>query len=323
MSMQLSREQMLSAYRLMRTVRTFEERLHVIFAGGEIPGFVHLYAGQEAVAVGVCQHLTKTDMIASTHRGHGHCIAKGCDIKGMMSELFGREDGLCRGKGGSMHIADLELGMMGANGIVGGGAPLVCGAALSAKIRGSDDIAVAFIGDGGSNQGTTLESYNFASVLKLPAIFIIEDNGYGEACASAWALGGSQEQRAHGFGLHFEQVDGADFFLVHEVAGKAVKRARCGGGPTLIHVKTGRFYGHFEGDAQTYRGAGEVETLRENHDPLKIFRQRVLEAALLDEQDLDQLDAMAQEQIEQAVQDAHNAPYPSSAQLLEDVYTNY
>lgn len=323
MSMQLSREELLSAYRSMRTIREFEERLHIIFATGEIPGFVHLYAGQEASAVGVCQNLTDKDMISSTHRGHGHCIAKGCDVNGMMSELFGRQDGLCRGKGGSMHIADLSRGMMGANGIVGGGAPLVCGAALSAKTRGTQDVAVAFIGDGGSNQGTTLESYNLASVLKLPVIFVIEDNGYGEACASSWAVGGSQEARARGFGLAYEKVDGSDFFAVKAASAEAIDRARKGNGPTLLHIETGRFYGHFEGDAQTYRGENEVKELRENRDPLTIFRKRVLDAALLEADELNQIDADIRNHIEEAVQKANAAPHPAHAELLEDVYTSY
>ncbi len=178
--MQLNRDDLLRAYRTMRAIREFEERVHIEFGTGAIPGFVHLYAGEEASAVGVCMHLTDKDKIASTHRGHGHCIAKGCDIPGMMKEIFGRKDGLCGGKGGSMHIADLSKGMLGANGIVGGGPPLICGAGLTAKVLGTGGVAIAFLGDGASNQGTTLESYNLASVWKLPAIFVIEDNGYAE-----------------------------------------------------------------------------------------------------------------------------------------------
>lgn len=179
--LQLSREELLQSYRRMKTIREFEERLHVEFGNGEIPGFVHLYAGEEASAVGVCQQLKEdVDYIASTHRGHGHSIAKGCDVDGMMLEIFGKQGGLCKGKGGSMHIADLDKGMMGANGIVGGGPPLVCGAALSAKYRKTGGVAIAFVGDGGSNQGTTFEAMNLATVWKLPAIFIFENNGYAE-----------------------------------------------------------------------------------------------------------------------------------------------
>ncbi len=183
--LQLNRDTLLEAYTRMKTIRDFEDRVHTEFAAGAIPGFVHLYAGEEASAVGVCLNLTDTDYIASTHRGHGHCIAKGCDVGGMMKEIYGRRDGLCGGKGGSMHIADLAKGMMGANGIVGGGPPLVCGAALSAKTLGTGGVAIAFVGDGASNQGTTLESYNLATVWNLPAIFVVEDNGYAETTASA------------------------------------------------------------------------------------------------------------------------------------------
>ena len=194
--MQLSRDELAQAYRQMRTIREFEERVHEEFSAGNIPGFVHLYAGEEASAIGFCMHLGKRDYIASTHRGHGHCIAKGCDVRGMMLEIFGKQDGICGGKGGSMHIADLETGMMGANGIVGGGPPLICGAALTAKTLKTGGVAIAFVGDGGSNQGTTFESYNMAKVLNLPVIFVVEDNGYAEATASAWSVGGSQLGRA-------------------------------------------------------------------------------------------------------------------------------
>ena len=178
--MQHSRQFLLECYRSMSTIRRFEDRVHDEFAAGKIPGFVHLYAGEEASAVGVCSQLSARDTIASTHRGHGHCIAKGCDVTAMMKEIFGRSDGLCGGKGGSMHIADLAKGMMGANGIVGGGPPLICGAALTAKYLKTGGVAVAFVGDGGSNQGTTLESYNLAKVWQLPVIFVVEDNGYAE-----------------------------------------------------------------------------------------------------------------------------------------------
>jgi TPP-dependent pyruvate/acetoin dehydrogenase alpha subunit len=232
--MQLNRDVLLRAYRSMRTIRDFEERLHIEFAGGEIPGFVHLYAGEEASAVGVCLDLTERDAIASTHRGHGHCIAKGCDVGQMMKEIYGRKDGLCGGKGGSMHIADLSKGMLGANGIVGGGPPLICGAALTAKVLGTGGVAVAFIGDAASNQGTTLESYNLASVWKLPAIFVVEDNGYAEATASAWSVSGSQLKRAEGFGMPGREVDGHDVFAVYEAAREAIERARAGEGPSLL-----------------------------------------------------------------------------------------
>ena len=321
--MQLNREQLLTAYRTMRTIRDFEERVHVEFLAGGVPGFVHLYAGEEASAVGACMHLDARDKIASTHRGHGHCIAKGCDVDGMMAEIFGRETGLCGGKGGSMHIADLSKGMMGANGIVGGGQPLICGAALTAKTLKTGGVAVAFLGDGASNQGTTMESYNLARAWDLPVIFVVEDNGYAEATASNWSVSGTQLKRAEGFGIPAVQVDGTDFFAVHEAAGEAIGRARNGGGPSLIHCKLNRFFGHFEGDAMTYRRPGEVEGVRRDHDPLKIFRRRVTEAGLLEPAQLDALDAEAAGQIERAVAAAKAAAMPAVANLLTDVYVSY
>jgi TPP-dependent pyruvate/acetoin dehydrogenase alpha subunit len=320
---QLSRDDLLKAYHQMRTIREFEERVHDEFSAGNIPGFVHLYAGEEASGVGFCMHLTDVDRVASTHRGHGHSIAKGCDTKAMMYEIFGRKEGLCGGKGGSMHIADLEKGMMGANGIVGGGPPLICGAALTAKTLKTGGVAIAFVGDGGSNQGTTFESYNLAKVWNLPAIFVVEDNGYAESTASAWSVGGSQLGRAAGFGMPGHEVDGHDFFAVYEVAREVIERARSGGGPSLVHVKLNRYFGHFEGDAMTYRGPDEVAKLRATKDPLNIFRQRVLEAALLEAADLDRIDAEVKSHIDQVTVEAKAAPMPTEKDLLTDVYVSY
>ena len=321
--MQLNRDQLLKAYRDMSTIRAFEERVHEEFAAGKLPGFVHLYAGEEASAVGVCMNLEDSDYIASTHRGHGHCIAKGCDVGAMMKELFGARDGACGGKGGSMHIADLSKGMMGANGIVGGGPPLICGAALTAKTLKTGGVAVAFVGDGGSNQGTTLESYNLARVWDLPAIFVVEDNKYAESTASAWSVGGEQVKRGEAFGIPSRKIDGTDFFAVHEAAGEAVARARAGEGPSLLHVELNRFYGHFEGDAMSYRGEGEIERLRAQEDCLTIFRARVTEAGLLEPAQLDAIDAEAGALVAAAVAEAEVAPKPEAADLLTDVYVSY
>ena len=321
--MQISGDELLRAYRMMRTIREFEERLHIEFATGEIPGFVHLYAGEEACAVGVCMHLTEQDNIASTHRGHGHCIAKGCDVAAMMKEIYGRRTGLCGGKGGSMHIADLSKGMLGANGIVGGGPPLVCGAALSAKVRKTDGVAIAFLGDGASNQGTTLESYNLASIWKLPAVFVVEDNGYAESTSSTYAVAGSQSTRALGFGMPAQEVDGHDFFAMYEAAGTAIDRARKGEGPSLIHVRLNRYYGHFEGDATTYRAPGEVETLRRERDCLAHFRRRVTGSKLLEPAKLDEIDQEVAKVIDRCVSDAKAAELPLEADLLTDVYVAY
>ena len=321
--MQLSRDDLLTAYRQMRTIRTFEDRVHLEYPAGAIAGSVHLYAGEEASAVGVCMNLDGRDYIASTHRGHGHCIAKGCDVKAMMAELYGTAEGLCGGKGGSMHIADLDKGMMGANGVVGAGSPLICGAALTAKTLGTGGVAVAFVGDGGSNQGTTLESFNLARVWDLPAIFVVEDNGYAEATASSWAVGGDIVKRAEGFGIPGHRLDGHDFFAVNEVARAAVRRARDGGGPTVLHVKLARYYGHFEGDGRTYRAANETEQVREQKDCLALFRTRVTEAGLLEPAQFDEIDRAAAALIDAAVAAAKAAPKPAAAQLLTDVYVTY
>lgn len=320
---ELDENALLRAYRTMRTIRAFEERLHEEFATGEIPGFVHLYAGEEASATGVCAHLDDRDSIASTHRGHGHCIAKGVDVKAMMAEIYGRATGACRGKGGSMHIADLSKGMLGANGIVGGGPPLICGAALAAKQQGTGGVGVAFFGDGASNQGTTLEALNLASVWELPAVFVAENNGYAEATASTWSVAADNiADRAAGFGMPGVIVDGFDFFAVHEAAGEAVARAREGGGPTLLEIKFTRYFGHFEGDQQTYR-ATEVAEARQQLDCLKRFRARVTETGQLEPGQLDAIDAEVAALLDTAVAEAKAAPKPTMADLETDVYVSY
>ncbi|MBH9303120.1 thiamine pyrophosphate-dependent dehydrogenase E1 component subunit alpha [Pseudomonas aeruginosa] len=320
----LSTDQLLHAYRVMRTIRAFEERLHVEFATGEIPGFVHLYAGEEASAAGVMAHLRDDDCIASTHRGHGHCIAKGVDVHGMMAEIYGKKTGVCQGKGGSMHIADLEKGMLGANGIVGAGAPLAAGAALAAKLKGSDAVAVAFFGDGGSHEGAVVEAMTLAAVWNRPCLFVAENNGYAEATAANWSVACDHiADRAAGFGMPGVTVDGFDFFAVHAAAGAAIERARAGEGPSLIEVKLTRYYGHFEGDAQTYRDPDEVKHYRETRDCLKQFRERTCHAGLLSASDLDAIDAEVEARIEDAVQRAKNDPKPEPDDLLRDVYVSY
>lgn len=322
---ELTKDQLLDAYRRMRTIREFEERLHKEFATGAIPGFVHLYAGQEASATGVCMHLRDEDYLSSTHRGHGHCIAKGVDPVGMMAEIYGKSTGLCKGKGGSMHIADISKGMLGANGIVGAGGPLSCGAALASKIRRSDSVTACFFGDGASNQGTILESMNFASILKLPVVFVAENNGYGEACGASYSVATENiADRAAAFGMPGVIVDGFDFFAVYEAAGKAIEHARKGHGPALLETKTGRFMGHYEGDSQTYRAPGEVEKLRTENDCLMLFRKRATKAGLLTNADLDAVDAEARALIDRAVSKAQTDPTPDPAKdLVSDVYVSY
>lgn len=320
----LSKEQLLDVYRTMRTIREFEERLHVDFGRGDIPGFVHLYAGEEASAAGIMSHLTNEDRIASTHRGHGHCISKGVNVVEMMKEIYGRKGGSCNGKGGSMHIADISKGMMGANGILGAGAPLVCGAALAAKYRKKGDVAISFVGDGASNQGTFLESLNLAAVWNLPAIFVVENNGYAESTSRDYAVAvDSYIDRAAGFGLPGITVDGTDFFAVYEAAGEIIRRAREGGGPSLLECKMVRFFGHFEGDAQTYRGSGELDDIRANQDCLKKFGAQVNAAGVISSAELQAIDKDVLALIEDAVAQAKAAPLPTLADLTTDVYVSY
>ena len=320
----LSREDLLEAYRRMKTIREFEERVHVEFAKGGIPGFVHLYAGEEASAAGVCMNLNDDDKIASTHRGHGHCIAKGVEVKGMMAEIYGKSTGTCRGKGGSMHIADLDTGMLGANGIVGGGPPLVCGAALAAKIKGTGGVAVAFFGDGASNQGTTFEAMNLASAWKLPAIFVAENNGYAEATSSKFSVScGDISTRAAGFGMPGITIDGHDFFAVYAAINTAVQRARNGEGPSLVEVKLDRFFGHFEGDNQSYRGPDEVKNVRATKDCLQRFINKVSKDHNIAQHELSSIDAEVAKLIDEAVAAAIAAPSPAAEELLTDVYIKY
>jgi acetoin:2,6-dichlorophenolindophenol oxidoreductase subunit alpha len=324
LSLPVEQATLLRAWRIMRTIREFEERLHIEFATGEIPGFVHLYAGEEAIAAGVCMHLRDGDRIASTHRGHGHCIAKGCDLKAMAAEIYGKKAGLCAGKGGSMHIADLSKGMMGANGIVGGGPPLVCGAGLAAKKLGTKSVAVSFVGDGGSNQGTTLESLNLAAIWKLPCIFVIENNGYAEATSCRYSVSVPDiAERARGFSMPGVKVDGHDFFAVHEAAGDAVERARAGGGPTLIECKVARYFGHFEGDTQTYRGPDEVKKVREGRDCIAALARVLRESGSTHSSELEVIERQVIAEVDDAIAYARTAACPEASDLLTDVYISY
>jgi pyruvate dehydrogenase E1 component alpha subunit len=315
---------LLDAYRRMRAIREFEERMRREVQAGTVPGFVHLYCGQEAVAVGTCMHLSDTDYIGSTHRGHGHCIAKGCDIGGMLLEIYCKQGGLCNGKGGSMHIADLRKGMLGANAIVGASPPIALGAALTQRTLGTSGVTVAFIGDGASNQGTVAESLNMASILKLPLIFLYENNGYAEFTGVSYHLGGgSIARRAGGFGMPAETVDGIDFFAVYDAAERAVARARRGEGPSAIECVAMRWYGHFEGDMQRYRDAKEVAALRATADPLVKFEERVVRDFDITSEELREIDAEMTELIEDKVAVAKAAPSPPSEALYTDVYGSY
>ena len=324
--MQLSREALLRAYRQMKVIREFEERLHVDIQTGEIAGFTHLYCGQEAVAVGVCEHLSVEDKIVSTHRGHGHCLAKGCDVNGMMKEIWGSREGLCKGKGGSMHIADIEKGMLGANGIVGAGAPIAVGAGISCKIDGKGHVAITFSGDGACNQGTTFEAMNMAVVTKAATIFVFENNHYSEHTGFEYAVGTQRDiaSRAEAFGMKVWRGDGTDFFSVFETMREVLEYVRVpGNGPAAVEFDTERFFGHFEGDPQRYRGPGELDRIRETRDCLKKFRASVTQAKLLTDADLDALDAEVLAEIEESVAQAKAAERPTAEDVLADVYISY
>lgn len=320
----LSREALLHAYRTMRTIRLFEERLHCEFSWGELPGFVHLYAGAEACATGVMMHLNERDCIASTHRGHGHCIAKGIDVAQMMAELFGKAAGVCCGKGGSMHIMDLSKGMMGANGILGAGASLICGAGLAAKYRNDNSVGITFLGDSAANQGTVLESMNLAVDWNLPVIFVVENNIYAEPNSVHYASKvDSFSERATSFGMPGVFVDGRDFFAVHKVAGEMINRAREGGGPALLECHTSRFYTYCEGDTDDYTAWEENEKTRLDYDCLKIFSERVIRAGILNETELDQITNEIAVMVDAAANDAKEADDPKVSDLLRDVYVSY
>ncbi len=322
MQLQMSRDELARAYRRMTSIRQFEERVEKEFAAGNIPGFAHVYLGQEASGVGICHDLTDEDWICSTHRGHGHCIAKGCQIDGMMLEIMGKAGGLCNGKGGSMHIADFDRGMLGANAIVGGSPPIAVGAALTQKVKRTGRVAVAFSGDGASNQGTTFEAMNMAVVLKVPAIFIIENNGYGEHTAASYAVGASSiADRAAAFGMPAETVDGTDFFAVRDAMARALERGRAAEGPYTIVTDCPRFRGHFVGDPQPYRSEAEIAEAC-SRDGLKKFRGRVIEAGLLSEADFEAIDREVAAEIEAAVKNSLAAPFPAASELETDVYAS-
>jgi pyruvate dehydrogenase E1 component alpha subunit len=319
--MDLTNEQLVKMYSTMVKIRTFENRVAELFADGKIPGFVHLYVGEEAVATGVCANLTDKDYITSTHRGHGHLIAKGGDIKLMMAELFGKKTGYCKGKGGSMHIADLDLGIMGANGIVGGGPPLASGAALACQYMDTDSVAVCFFGDGASNQGTTHEAMNLATCWKLPVVFVNENNMYGiSSCTLNSMCVPNIADRAAAYDMPGVVVDGNDAIAVYEAAAEAINRARQGKGPSLIECKTYRHRGHFEGDACTYRDDGELEEWKEK-DPIPRMEAKLKEMELLTDAKIEEIRNALQKELADAEKFAEESPLPDVSELTEDVYT--
>jgi pyruvate dehydrogenase E1 component alpha subunit len=318
--MPLSHPELVDIYRHMRMIRAFELKLDELINTGRLTGFLHLYAGQEAVAVGVCRRLRTTDVVASTHRPHGHCIAKGVDVAAMMAELYGRATGCCKGKGGSMHIADLDRGMLGANGIVGAGIPLATGAALSAKLRRTDDVAIAFLGDGATNEGAFHESLNLAAIWRLPIVYVVENNGWGEFTPTEFVIPVKDiATRACSYAMASAIADGMDVLDVADKADAAIARARAGEGPTLLECKTYRFLGHFIGDSLAYRPKGEAEPWTRTRDPLARFEIRALDAGVT-AAELRAIDAAIDAELAAAVTAAEAAPLPDLAEATRDVY---
>jgi len=317
----LDKPMLLEIYRKMVAVRVFEETAADLFLKGQLPGFLHSYIGEEAVASGVCAHLTPQDMITSTHRGHGHAVAKGARLDMMMAELFAKKTGYCHGKGGSMHIADLDLGILGANGIVGAGVPIATGAGLALKLKGSDRVTVAFFGDGGSNTGAFHEGVNMAAVWNLPVVFVCENNQYAESTPrDVHQRIKDVAQRAMAYDIPGVVADGMDVFDVYQKTGEAIDRARTGGGPTLVEAKTYRFMGHYVGDPQTYRSKDEVEQWKKR-DPIAMFRKRVVEEGKITAVELDAIDAAIAKEMEQAVEFARQSPEPEIEAALQDIFT--
>jgi len=316
----LDKDKKIEMYRKMLEIRLFEEKVFELYGQNLVPGTIHLYAGEEAVAVGVCANLRKDDYIVSTHRGHGHCIAKGARLDKTMAEILGKKTGYCMGKGGSMHIADFSIGMLGATAVVGAGIPIATGAGLSIKLRRTDQVTACFFGDGASNQGTFHEGINMAAVWKLPVLFVCENNLY--------AMGTRQTQvmltkdiakRAVAYGIPGVSVDGNDVIAVYEAAQQAVRRARSGDGPTLIECRTYRHKGHSRFDPATYRSKEEVEEWLDK-DPVRRLKNQLLERNDLSNTEVKQIEKEVSDAVEAAVKFAKDSPYPAPEEALEDVY---
>ncbi|MDV7987494.1 MULTISPECIES: thiamine pyrophosphate-dependent dehydrogenase E1 component subunit alpha [unclassified Rhodococcus (in: high G+C Gram-positive bacteria)] len=319
-----SREVLLDLHRRMVRIRQFETEAGRLMEGGRMPGFLHLYVGQEAVAAGTMSNLRDTDQITSTHRGHGHAVAKGAEFKPMFAELFGRVDGYCKGRGGSMHINDLSIGMLGANGIVGGGIPIAVGAAFAAKYREEDSVAVPFFGDGASNIGAFHEAANIAGILGLPVVFVCENNGYAEFTALRDHMKlENVADRAAAYGFPSEICDGMDAIAVRAAVGRAVERARNGGGPTLVEAKTYRYYDHqgVKGLRKTYRTAEEVEAWKER-DAIKLLEARAVTEGLVTEAEFATVWAEVDADIAESVSFAEASPYPDLADFALNVYSD-
>ena len=316
----LKKDELIKIYTAMMKIRRVEERLMEIFATGVIPGFIHVSIGQEAVAVGACSTLNKEDYIANTHRGHGQAIAKGIDLKGFMAEIYGKRNGVCKGRSGSMHIADKAIGILGSNGIVGGGIPLAMGNAFASQYLNDGRVTVCFFGDGASNEGTFHESLNLASLWNLPIIFCCENNEWAQFTPIKKYLKVEKiSERAAAYGMPGISVDGDDVLAVYDAAKKAVGWARKGKGPTLLECKTHRWFGHFAGDKQKYRSPEEIETVRK-YDPIQRFQKRLVEVNILDEKSIDGIEQGIRGEIDEAVKFAEKSPSPEPDELFDDVY---
>lgn len=320
--MEITNKKMKDIYLNMKRIRVFEETASRLFMKGKVPGFVHLYIGEEAIAPAVCASLRDDDFITSTHRGHGHIISKGGDLNLMMAELFGRETGYCNGKGGSMHIADATKGILGANGIVGAGHCIACGAGLSIIIRKTDQVCVCFFGDGSTNQGTFHESLNLASIWKLPIIFVCENNHYGISMSQDRHQAIKDiSDRASGYNIPGVTVDGNDPLAVYEAASIAIDRARNGLGPTLLECKTYRQHGHFEGDPATYKPKEEQAAWMDK-DPLPAYADYLTEHGILTKEELEALDKQAADEVQTAIEFADRQPIPKEESAVVDVYSD-
>ncbi|PKP58840.1 pyruvate dehydrogenase (acetyl-transferring) E1 component subunit alpha [Candidatus Atribacteria bacterium HGW-Atribacteria-1] len=313
---------LLNLYKIMVRIRNFEIMAEKLFLEGELLGFIHLYIGEESIATGVMANLRKDDFITSTHRGHGHMIAKGADMNRMMAELYGKTTGYCKGKGGSMHIADFSIGVLGANGVVGGGLPIAVGAGLGIKMKKTDQVAVAFFGDGASNTGAFHESLNFASIYKLPVIFVVENNNFASTASTKETTSVENiSDRAVGYGIPGMTIDGNDLLTVYEAAKEMIKRAREGGGPSLIEAKTYRIKGHFVGDPELYRDKKEVEEFWLN-ESIKKFEKKLVELKMLNETEKREIWEDSEKEIKKAVKFAKESPMPSGEDALTDLFVN-
>lgn len=320
--MSIEKEQLKEMYLTMRRIRVFETEVNRLYSETKIPGFGHLYAGEEAIATAVCGCLRKDDYITSTHRGHGHLIAKGGDIKKMMAELFAKEDGYCKGRGGSMHIANSDLGILGANGIVGAGQCISVGAGLSIQVRKTDQVCVCFFGDASTNQGTFHEALNLASVWKLPVVFVCENNFYGISVPQSKHQNIKKiSDRAISYGIPGVTVDGNDVFAVHDATEEAVARARAGQGPSLIECRTYRHFGHYNGDPDDYRPAEEIAEWKKK-DPIPRLADYLIQEGLATKEEIQAFDARIDQEVADAVAYAEAQPFAPAENTIIDVYTD-